>query len=51
MNSIAAAECLEEVAQNFPIVARVSGAADGAVEALQTAFAIDHRAALFRERE
>src|SRR2546423_15637511 len=42
VNSVATAERLEQVAQNFPIVAGVSGWPDRAIQSLQPAFAINH---------
>ena len=43
--------CLEQIAQNFPIVARLTGRAHRAIQSLQSAFAIDHRAALLGKPE
>ena len=42
---------LNQIAQNFPIVARRTGPAHRAIQSLQAALAIDHRAALLRETE
>ena len=46
-NGVSSADCLEQVPQNFPIVARVTGRPHRAIQSLQSAFAIDHRAAFF----
>ena len=42
---------LNQIAQDLPIVARLARAAHGAIEPLQAALAVDHRAALFGETE
>ena len=44
-----AGEGEDEVAEDFPIVAGLAGQFDGAVEALEAAGEIDHRAAFFGE--
>src|SRR5437870_6823525 len=49
VNAVASAERLEQLAQNFPIVARVSGWSYRAIQPLQAAFTVDHRAAFFGE--
>src|ERR1051326_7270781 len=48
---VAAGKRCQQIAQNFPVVPRVARAADGAVEPLQTTFAVDHRAAFFGIRK
>src|SRR6266550_2136689 len=46
-NRVASANCLEQITQNFPIIARVSGRPHAAIQSLQSTFAVDHRAAFF----
>src|ERR1043166_265138 len=47
MNRVATANCLEQITQYLPIIACVSRRAYRAIQSLQAAFAIDHRAAFF----
>src|SRR6266404_4449921 len=47
VNAVASAKRLEQVAQNFPIVPRISGWAHRAIQTLQSAFPVNHRAAFF----
>ena len=44
--AIGAADGEDQVAQDFPVVARFAGRVDGAIEALEPALDVDHRAAL-----
>jgi hypothetical protein len=47
---VTTADCLKQITQNFPIIARVARRAHSAIQSLQSALAIDHRAALEWER-
>ena len=42
VNSIAAAERLEQVAQNLPILARVAGRAHRTIQSLQSSVTVNH---------
>src|SRR5438477_13163342 len=42
---------LNQIAQDFPIVARLSRAADRAIEPLESPFTVDHRSAFFCKAE
>jgi len=39
---VASADCLEQIAQNLPVIARISWRAHSAIESLQSSFAVDH---------
>src|ERR1700719_2887862 len=43
IKSVASAQRLQQVTQYFPIVPRVAGRTDSAVQTLQAPFAVDHR--------
>ena len=49
IDAVRTGTCLDQVAQDFPIVTRRARCSDCSVEALQTAIAIDYRAAFFCE--
>ena len=44
-----AAEQVDQIAEDFPVVVRLAGGDGGLVEALQTTAEVDHRAAFFGE--
>ncbi len=46
---VADAEGLKQVAQDFPIISRLAGRANGAIQSLETTIAVNHRATLLRE--
>ena len=48
VQAVGATHSEDQVAQDFPVVARLAGRFDGLAEALKTAGDVDHAAALFR---
>src|SRR5438046_4867319 len=48
-NRVASANCLEQITQDFPIITCIPGWAHRAIQSLQSAFPVDHRAAFFGE--
>src|SRR5581483_12517865 len=49
VNAVGAGDGLDQIAQNFPVVPRFAGRADGAIEPLQATVDVDERAAFFGE--